>query len=207
MEKEIRGIIWDMGGVVLRTMDPAPRTELAQRFGLTMKELEKVAFLGEDSKSAELGQITREEHWNWVAAQFGMDPQDGHIFEDQFWAGDQVDVDLIKYIRELRPEYKTGLLSNAWSDMRELIDGYLPHCLDVFDASIFSYEVGLVKPDARFYQAILDQMGVEASQAIFIDDFAINIEGALAAGLNAIQFETIDQVKKTLATQYQVYSG
>ena len=207
MDKEIRCIIWDLGGVILRTMDPAPRTELAQRFGLTRNELEKVVFLSEDSRTAELGQISREEHWSRVAAQFGMSPQDGHIFEDQFWAGDQVDLGVITFINALRPKYKTGLLSNAWSDMRELLNGYLPHCLDAFDASIFSYEVGLVKPDERFYQALLDRMGVEAPQAIFIDDFAINIEGALAAGLNAIQFETIDQVKKTLTTQYQVYLG
>ncbi|MDR3574214.1 MAG: HAD family phosphatase [Anaerolineaceae bacterium] len=207
MDKEIQGIIWDMGGVILRTMDPSPRTDLAQRLGLTRKELEKAAFLSEDSRTAELGKITREQHWSRVAARFGMRPQDGHIFEDQFWAGDQVDLDLITFIRALRPKYKTGLLSNAWSDMRQLLDGYLPHCLDAFDASIFSYEVGLVKPDARFYQAILSLMKVEASQAIFIDDFGINIEGALAAGLNAIQFENVDQVKEILARQYQVCSG
>jgi glucose-1-phosphatase len=204
MDKEIHGIIWDMGGVILRTVDPSPRTELAQRFGLTRKELERVAFLSEDSRIAELGQITREEHWSRVASQFGMRPQEGHIFEDKFWSGDQVDVDLINYIHGLRPKYKTGLLSNAWSDMRELLDGYLAHCLDAFDASLFSYEVGLVKPDERFYHAILDKMGVEASQAIFIDDFGVNIEGALAAGLNAIQFERLDQVTKVLADQYQV---
>ncbi len=207
MDKEIHGIIWDMGGVLLRTMDPAPRTELARRFGLTKNELEKVAFLSDDSRIAELGQISREEHWSRVAAQFGLDPQDGHIFEDQFWAGDQVDLDVVTFVRALRPKYKTGLLSNAWSDMRELLDGYLPHCLDAFDTSIFSYEVGLVKPDARFYQFILEKMKVEAPQAIFIDDFEINIEGALAAGMNAIQFETIDQVKKTLAGQYHICLG
>ena len=50
-------------------------------------------------------------------------------------------------------------------------------------------------------------MGVEAPQAIFIDDFTINIEGALAAGLNAIQFETMDQVKTALATQFQICLG
>jgi glucose-1-phosphatase len=204
MDQEIHGIIWDMGGVILRTMNPAPRTELALRFGLTRKELERVAFLSEDSRTAELGQISREEHWSRVAREFGLSPQDGHIFEDQFWAGDQVDLDLITFIRALRPKYKTGLLSNAWSDMRELLNGYLPDCLEAFDASIFSYEVGLVKPDARFYKLILDRMGVKAAQAIFIDDFSINIEGALTAGLHAIQFETIEQVKKTLATQYNV---
>ena len=204
MNKEIRGIIWDMGGVILRTVDPSPRTELAQRFGLTRKELEKVAFLSEDSRIAELGQISREEHWSRVAAQLGMNPPDGHVFENQFWSGDQVDLDLITFIHALRPKYKTGLLSNAWSDMRELLNGYLADCLDAFDVSIFSYEVGLVKPDARFYQVILAKMEVKASEAVFIDDFGINIEGALAAGLNAIQFESIDQVKKILATQYNV---
>ncbi|HMD87692.1 MAG TPA: HAD family phosphatase [Anaerolineaceae bacterium] len=207
MEREIRGIIWDMGGVILRTMDPSPRTELAKHFGLTRKELENVAFLGDDSRIAELGQITREEHWSRVASQFGMSPQDGHIFEDQFWAGDRVDKDLITFISALRSKYKTGLLSNAWSDMRELLNGYMPGCLDVFDASVFSYEVGLVKPDERIFQLILDKLGVQPSQAVFIDDFEINIAGAQAAGLNAIQFKTLEQVKMVLAEQYQVFPG
>ena len=48
---------------------------------------------------------------------------------------------------------------------------------------IVSCAVNSMKPEAAFYQALLDRSGVAASKILFIDDLGINIEGARAAGM------------------------
>jgi putative hydrolase of the HAD superfamily len=60
--------------------------------------------------------------------------------------------------------------------------------IDRFDALVLSYEVGCMKPDARFYEACAKAAGVSARECIFIDDMAVNVEGARAAGLQSLQY-------------------
>jgi putative hydrolase of the HAD superfamily len=73
---------------------------------------------------------------------------------------------------------------------------------DAFDQLIISAEVGIMKPDARIYQLALEKLGVAPAEAVFVDDFAVNIEGARAVGMYAIQFtrpdQTVEELKKLL---------
>ena len=48
--------------------------------------------------------------------------------------------------------------------------------IDLFDHLILSYEVGCMKPDARFYQAAVAAAGVPAESCVFIDDLPENVE-------------------------------
>ena len=66
MNNNFKAIIFDMGGVLLRSMDPKPREALANRFGTTRKELEKFVFHGPTSLQSEVGQVTDIFHWQTV---------------------------------------------------------------------------------------------------------------------------------------------
>ena len=57
-----------------------------------------------------------------------------------------------------------------------------------FDRLIFSYEVGCMKPDRRFYLACVEAAGVPAESCVFIDDAEENVQGALRAGLRALAY-------------------
>lgn len=59
---------------------------------------------------------------------------------------------------------------------------------DVWDSIISSCELGVCKPDARIYQAALDQLGVKPSQAAFIGHNAVELNGARAAGITTVAF-------------------
>lgn len=60
--------------------------------------------------------------------------------------------------------------------------------LDHFDHLVFSYEIGQMKPDFSFFAACMDLVNVPAESCIFIDDAAVNVEGARAAGLQAVLY-------------------
>jgi len=58
-----------------------------------------------------------------------------------------------------------------------------------FDTLAISAELGIMKPDAAAYQAVLTMMQMEAHTCVFIDDLPANVAAAQAAGLHGIVFE------------------
>ena len=78
-EKPIKAVIFDMGGVLLRTHDLEPRTKLASRFGLSRLELEALVFQSPSSIEAEKGLISEEDHWLYVADKLGLNPRNYRI--------------------------------------------------------------------------------------------------------------------------------
>jgi len=192
----IRAVYFDLGGVLVRTGDREPRTRLAERLGMTYEELSKTVFENESSLRASLGAISPQEHWADVIQHLGLPPSEVDSVRQDFFAGDALDLDLINFLRSLRPKYRIGLLSNAWSDMRAYLISQ--RIEDVFDQLIISAEVGIMKPDARIYQLALEKLGVAPAEAVFVDDFTVNVEGARAVGMYAIQFTRPDKTLEEL---------
>jgi epoxide hydrolase-like predicted phosphatase len=193
----VEAIIFDLGGVLLRTADFSPRERLATKLGMSRAQLEDFIFGGESGVRAQRGEITVNEHWEKLQRQLNCTQQEFTLILDEFFGQDQLDKELMGYVRGLHQRYKTALLSNAWDDLRQVIAEKW-HFEDVFDAIIISAEVGVAKPDPRIFQLTLDRLGVNASQAIFVDDMAVNIEAARFIGMNAIQFLTAAQVKRDI---------
>lgn len=185
----IRAVIWDMGGVILRTVNPTPRTQLAQRLGVTRAELEQIVFESESAHQALRGQHTEEQHWQNMARHFNLPQEEMVAFQRDFWGGDREDRALVQYIQSLRSLYRVGLLSNAWSGVKALALSLGYTFLDAFDEVVFSAEVKMAKPDPAIYRLMLGRLGVMPQQAVFIDDFQENVEGARAVGLHAIRFK------------------
>jgi glucose-1-phosphatase len=193
----IKAIIWDLGGVILRTHDHNPREKLAAELGKNRQDIEYLLFAGESSVLAQSGMISWQEHLDHVREELGLTPSALEDFLSMFWAGDRFDEELINYIRKLKKRYKTGLLSNAFENLRKLLEeNWL--AADAFDKIIVSAEVGMMKPDARIFQLMLQELDVDASEAVFIDDFIQNIEGAQTVGLQAIHFKSPEQARREL---------
>ena len=191
-------MIFDMGGVLLRTVDPAPREAIAKRFGVTRRELEAFVFSSETSILSEEGKLSDVAHWQTVMRHFGQPAGDHIQLYDEYFAGDAIDQRLLAFAASLKPKYKLGLLSNAWENARPLLRARFDF-IDTFDESIFSYEVRARKPDAAMYQAILNLMDVPPEEAVFIDDVLENVEGAQAVGMQALHFSGTETLISTLS--------
>ena len=190
----MRAIIWDLGGVLVRTEDRTTRQRLAARVGLTYEQLDRLVFDSPSAVLASLGKITTQAHWESVREALKLPPEEFPTVPDEFWGGDRLDLELVDYIRSLRPRYKTGLLSNAWDELRGLL--VLKWQIeDAFDQIVISAEVGVAKPDPRIYRIALDKLGVEPAEAVFIDDFAENLESARALGMHTIHFQHPEQAR------------
>ena len=65
--------------------------------------------------------------------------------------------------------------------------------LQQLDGKLVSGFVKLRKPHKEIYEAALNQFGINANGALFIDDKAMNIVGSNAAGIRGVRFQ--DPVK------------
>jgi len=193
----IRAVIWDFGGVLLRTEDYAGRERLAQRLGKSRQELEDLVFSSVSGTQAQLGKISDDENWENVRLSAGLSSAELADFQTDFWSGDRLDEGLIRLIQDLRPAHKIGLLSNNYPSLRSALQDRWK-IADIFDVIIISAEVGLLKPDERIYRLALDQLDLAPEETVFIDDFAHNLIGAQKVGMRTILFQNAAQVRADL---------
>lgn len=187
----IRAVYFDLGGVIVRTEKPEPRTKLAGSFGLTYADIDKLVFENESSKQASLGLINESRHWQNVARSLKLPDSEIDRLRTEFFAGDEVDLELVDLMRSLRLSIKVGLISNAWSELRAWIEEQ--NFSDAFDNMVISAEVGFAKPDPRIYQTALQNLQVLPEESVFLDDMPGNVEAARKIGMHAIHFVQPDQ--------------
>ena len=190
-------ILWDLGGVLLRTENWEPRHRLDQMLGLPNGKIYELVFESEMSRKASIGEAANDDIWMWVGEQLELSNDELVRVRDEFWSGDQIDMDLIRFIRAHRTGTKMGLLSNGWPSTRRFLNEQW-HIADIFDDMIISAEVGLAKPDRRIYQLALDRLGVEPEHTIFVDDIDDNIQGARELGIHGIHFQDPQTVLEEL---------
>lgn len=183
----IKAIIFDVGGVLLRTFDQSPRQRWEKRLGLNPGDAEMLVFNSERGRMAQRGEIAEEAHWQWVGSALNLSAAELVEFRRDFWAGDRLDSQLVQTIRQLRPHYQTGIISNAFDGLRHILHTKYP-IADAFDHIVVSAEEGMMKPDAGIFALSLTRLGRAAHEAVFIDDMPANVAGARAAGLFAIHF-------------------
>jgi len=111
-----------------------------------------------------------------------------------------IDHEIVDFLRSIKPRYKTGLISNAWSGLREYI--VREKFDDAFHHMFISAEVGVAKPDPKIYQIALEQLRVKPKEAVFVDDFIENITACEKVGMKGIHFtdsqSVLQQLKKMI---------
>ena len=192
----IKAVFFDLGGVIVRTEFQAPRQQLADRLGIDYDDLYDLVFNGDTSLRASTGEISSEDHWTSVIKRLRRPASELVTIREEFFAGDIVDRTLIEYIRSLRGKYKTGVISNAWGDLRDFI--VREKFDDAFDKLIISAEVGAMKPEPKIFQIALEQFDVSPGEAVFVDDVLANIEGCEKVGMKGIHFKDPESTMKQL---------
>lgn len=184
----IDAMIFDVGGVLVRTVSWERRLAWDAQLGLAPGTVEQLVFNSDHGQAAQCGTVTAEEHWEWVAAELGLSAESRTQFQTDFWAGDKLDYALITFICRQKQLRKTAIISNAMDDLPVNL-AHKWGIADAFDVIVGSAEFGVMKPDPAIYLHTLDRLGVAPQAALFIDDFAHNVAGAQAVGMHAIHFK------------------
>jgi putative hydrolase of the HAD superfamily len=132
----------------------------------------------------ERGEGGRDEFARGVIEEFAL-PVDRDTFIAGFsgWPR-QLFPDSAALLAQIRARYRVASLSNTnelhWSRFAQ--DWGLP---GMFDANFPSFEVKRIKPDADYFEHVLETLGVPAQRALFLDDNAANVAAAQRVGIHA----------------------
>ncbi len=190
----IKAIIFDCFGVLVQD---AWLPFLENHFASSPVKLDAAIA---SNKRVDSGLITYDDFIAEVAALAGIStPQAHQEIEDN-----PADQSLFEYIRtQLKPRYKLGILSNAGDNW--LSELFTPEQLALFDAMALSCEIGAVKPDPLAYQTIARRLDVDIADCLFVDDQPRYCQGARDAGMPAIDYTSLDDLKTKLALSEQNY--
>lgn len=186
----IKAIVLDIGGVLLRTEDRSGRQTLEEKYGLKPGSADRLVFNATTAADSTVGKVGPNEIWQHVADELSLAPPALEEFQRLFWQGDQIDLELLAYLKELRHSYTTALLSNAWLDARQaLADQYQIIEGQTVDHILISSELGVAKPDPHIYHILADAVHCEFKHILFVDDFIENIEVAKSLDIQTIHYQ------------------
>ena len=177
-----RVVVFDYGEVISHTPSDDDRALLVARAGVGDADFWPVYWAHRDH--LDRGTLSIGEYWAMVARDLGSSwtPIDVH----ELWAIDHrmwlsLDPATLTVLHALRDGgTRLALLSNAGADF----GGWLRHgsFAPLFERVFVSGELGLLKPDADIYEHVITELGIAASDLVFIDNKAVNVDGAVAVG-------------------------
>ncbi len=196
----IKLIIFDLGKVILDFSFSAVAEGLARSSNHALyKDPAQIAdYLlkyGNDlAIKYESGKIRSDEFFHCVRELFHLDlsfDQFKQIWSDIF----RENAGMADLIERLRTDFKLCLLSNTNELHFEFIRNNFP-VVNKFDWCVLSYEAGVMKPAPEIYRIALNKAGVEAEEAIFIDDIRGHVLGAQGLGINSAEFKSVEQITR-----------
>lgn len=190
-------ITFDLGNV-LTLVDEGPAIrEFARLSKRDEKAIFEACYSPAAKKVLETGQVTFREFVKRVGSALGLGltyERFLKIFEGSLTPNEPI-FDLVEAVAA---RYRVALCSNTSEPHWMLERTRLPFGKR-FDPAVVSYEVGVMKPDRRIYDAISDRSGIPHARIVFIDDMPANVEGALTTGIQAIHFTGVAQLRIDLA--------
>jgi epoxide hydrolase-like predicted phosphatase len=192
--RSIDAVLFDFGGVF--TASPFQAfTSAGEELGARPGQIEEIIFgpYHEDTDHTwhrlERGEITLATAQRELVAEgarHGLDLNPLEVLARLGRSGG-IRAPLVERARELRRDgYATALVTNNVAELRSHWRAMLP-VDELFDLVIDSSEVGVRKPDPAIYRLTLERLGgLPPERAVFLDDYASNVEAATALGIHGI---------------------
>ncbi|ELW1648693.1 glucose-1-phosphatase [Enterobacter oligotrophicus] len=158
--------------------------------------------MGETFHQHERGEISDEEFAERLCHEMDLPlsyEQFSHGWQAVFVAIRPEVTDIMQKLRE--QGHSVVVLSNTNRLHTTFWPDEYPEIKAAADKIYLSQEMGMRKPEARIYQAVLQAEGFSAADAVFFDDNADNIEGANQLGITSIRVTGKETIPNYFAKQ------
>lgn len=191
----VRAVIFDFGGVLCFHPDEPRWQRAAQAAGLPVGDF--ISAFWANRIDYDAGHLEPADYWRGVIGPAFQESRLPELVRHEIELWNNYDARILAWAGQLRAAgYRTAILSNLPRPLGEELRA-TPGFLDPFEHLTFSYELRKVKPQPAIYLDAIRGVGVEASEALFLDDKAENIEGARAVGLQAVLYSTWENFSAT----------
>jgi putative hydrolase of the HAD superfamily len=202
MTTRINTVIFDFGYVLSLPPQTSDYQKLAALAGIDGEPFEEI-YWGQRA-DYDRGVIDGPAYWRRIAEAAGREFAPAQV--DSLIAADiaiwmRANPIVMEWVRALKSRgLKIVVLSNMPIEISRYMRQYASWFGD-FDYVCFSAEVKLAKPEAAIFHACLKAVHSSPEECLFIDDRAENVEAARALGMQALKFESVQE----LAAQVQPF--
>lgn len=195
----IEALLFDLGGVVidisveraLRCWEPRSRLSIEQMRGRLAVD--------EPFRQHERGELAASGYFDHLRKVFQLNASDREIAEgwNAILVGEIPEsLQLVESARRHLPCYAFTNTSRThqatWTEA-------FPNVVSAFDRIFSSPDLGLRKPERAAFETVTREIDVEPGSVLFFDDLLENVEGARAAGLQAVHVRDIGDIRQALS--------
>jgi glucose-1-phosphatase len=188
----LKFLYFDLGNVLVNFDADRMLRQVGELVGMTAGEILAALYETGLTQQYELGRLSTDEYYEAVCAATKCRPDREQLARAaaDIFAPNLPVLPLVAQLRQAG--YPLGVLSNTcpihWDycadRYRFLTEGFSVHAL--------SYRIGALKPDAAIFRAAADLAGHRAEDIFFVDDTPGHVEGARAAGFDAVPFTSAE---------------
>ena len=201
MDKKIKNIVFDLGGVLV-DLDFKAAINGLQKAGFANVKEQLQAFDRDGIfQKFELGEMTAKEFRTAIRGNSTVELTDEEV--DVLWNAMLLEVprEKLELILHLRGKYMVYLLSNTnsihWDYVCKNAFNYRGFRVnDYFEETFLSYEMHLAKPDKAIFEKVLQDANLLPEETLFIDDSEANCKAAEEVGIHAHHYHIGDDLSK-----------
>jgi putative hydrolase of the HAD superfamily len=195
----LRAVVFDYGMVLTGQPDAVAHAALLRLTGLPLELFEPLYWA--DRQAYDEGKLTGIAYWQKLLREAGLPTERESVEELNRWDARLWTVQnpvMLAWQLELK---RRGLLTAILSNIGDAVLASVEREFDWihrFDVRVWSYQLGVAKPDPAIYRHTLAELGVQPEETLFIDDKRVNIEAARALGIQAIEFSSVERLRADL---------
>lgn len=192
----LRAVIFDYGMVLTGKPDADAHDAMVRITGLTPELFEQLYWA--DRHAYDEGKLTGVTFWEKFARDSGLTLtqnalDDLNALDARMWTTQ--DLRMVAWQAKLKKRgLHTAILSNMGDSVLEnILRTY--QWIHNFDVHVWSYQLGIAKPDPAIYHHTLQQLQTAPAETLFIDDKRENIDAARALGMSGFIFTTAEDLR------------
>lgn len=197
----LRAVIFDYGKVLTGPPDPHAQEAILKITGLSPESLDKLYWA--DRPAYDEGKLTGLAYWQKFSKDANLNLTPAQLDEINDWDARMWTTEnpaMLAWQQDLKQRgILTAILSNMGDHVHRLMQQKLDW-LSRFDRCVWSYELGVAKPDPAIYLHTLKELRIQPEEALFLDDKQPNIDAARALGIRGILFTDTETLRADLAS-------
>lgn len=196
--RPVKALLFDLGGVVIDISIERALRCWESRSRLSIEQMRGRLAIDEPFKQHERGELPAAAYFDHLRQVFELDASDQQIAEG--WNAILIgeNTESLRLVASARRHLPCYAFTNTSHTHQATWTNAFPNVVSAFERIFSSPELGLRKPERAAFDKVTREIGVEAPAVLFFDDFLENVEGARAAGLQAVHVRGYEDIRRAL---------
>ena len=196
--RPVKALLFDLGGVVIDISVERALRCWESHSRLTIEQMRNRLTADEPFRQHERGELPAAAYFDHLRRMFELEASDQQVAEG--WNAILVgeNTESLRLVASARRHLPCYAFTNTSHTHQAAWTSACPNVVSAFERIFASPELGLRKPERAAFDMVTQAIGVEPPAILFFDDLLENVEGARAAGLQAVHVRGYEDIRQAL---------